>query len=659
MRILHLIAGLEPGGAERQVVTLALFQQQEHTVQVCLLGGGGALAEELSVAGIQVHHLKKRKGMDWTAVQALGRLLREQQIEVLHCHIWTANLWGRFAALRARTPVVIIHEHSLFTAQSWTRRVVSRLLQPITDTVIAVSEEIHRELRTRCGVPEDACALVRNGIDLEPLSASAEDRDRRVGACAFGEHLTAPPRIVIVGALEPRKDHETFLAAAAWLLAQGHEAEFVVAGDGPLREALEEQTRALGIEEAVHFIGVVTDIPALLAEATLYVSSSRTEGISLALLEAMAVGVPVVATAVGGNAEVLRGGRAGMLVPPGKAEALANAMESLLTCTGVGETFSHRARALVHRRFSAPAMSRSILRLYEHRSMVAARPWPSRAGACIKQVARWSLSRLSTPRLLGRRLRLPPQELRILTYHRVRDGVLTDRLSVSSDSLARQVLCLQEAGIPLLTVSEGLRRLGEGDLPNGGVALTFDDGYVDCIAGAFDVLASAGVVATVYLPAGLMDQGGMVERYQGQPEAGRLLTWEEAGRLVEAGWEVGSHTLSHALLPACTASDCIREVAQSRQLIQERLGTAPASFCYPDGRLSAAVVETVRQAGYESAVTVWAGGNRADGRPWLLNRTEISGGDGLSDFRWKVMGGFDRWHRFRQRGGERCPEGLA
>ncbi|MFH0911427.1 MAG: glycosyltransferase, partial [Planctomycetota bacterium] len=281
LRILHVIGGLAPGGAERQLVTLASFQAREHEVFVACLAEKGALAEEIEAAGIPVSLLGKRPGFDLAAFLRLARLLKKKRIVLIHTHLFSANLWGRLAALLAGTPIRVIHEHSTFSFERRSQRLAGRILAPFTDAAVCVSKEIARRAVRQGGLAPDRVALIRNGIRLEPYEAA---RARRP-APSQGASL-----VLSVGALEPRKDHRTFLQAARRLLERGVKAEFLIVGDGPLRPELESLARRGGHADAIRFLGVRRDVPDLLAQRPLQVSSTRTEGPSLALLEALAAG---------------------------------------------------------------------------------------------------------------------------------------------------------------------------------------------------------------------------------------------------------------------------------------------------------------------------------------------------------------------------------
>jgi len=651
LRVLHLVWGLAPGGAERQVVTLAKDQAADHRVRVCCLCESGPLAAELEQSNVPVTVLGKGRGPDLRALLRLARLLREQEIDLLHAHIWDANAYGRLAAVLARTPVRVIHRHSTFGLERWTRRAVDAMLAPFTDAAVCVSAQIARRSERACGLGPDQVVLIRNGIELDRLAWARQRREQGP--------LPTPPRVLAVGALEPRKDHATFVRAANVLLQAGVQARFLIAGDGPLRDELADLVRSLGHEEAIELLGARGDVDRLLAEATVYVSSSRTEGVSLALLEAMAVGVPVVATAVGGTVEVAAEGRRLVLVPAGDAQALAEGIRAYLDCTGVGPVLAERARTEVARRFDARTMTHRVQGLYRDLAARARVPARERVARLPRRAARWLATRRHLVRAPSLTRGLPANTLRVLTYHRVRDGAVHDRLSVSTAQLARHLFLLHRHHIPVFSLAQACERLASGDLQPGAVALTFDDGYAELLTEAAPVLREFGAVATLCLPTALVDTGGTIDRYRGEPDAGRLLTWDEALELRDQGWELAGHGRTHIDLVAADQATLEREVVGSRADLADRLGEAPASFAYPFGRLSREVLAAVREAGYDHAVTVWPGANDAHTPRLVLRRTEVSGEDTVADLACKLRGGFDPLHRRMQRGTTMDPEGVA
>lgn len=652
LKILHVIWGLTPGGAERQLVTIAKHQAETHDVQVCCLECGGEFVGELSDAGIKVHILGKRPGFDFKALGKLISLLKENKIDVMHSHIWSANLWGRLAAIFAGTPVKIIHEHSMFSIEKLYRRGIDQILSWFTDAVICVSSEILHHTICDSFISSGKCVLIRNGIDLEKYEKAEKLRNMSL---EVRNASSMPRRIAIIGALEPRKDHVSFIKAANRILEDGFDVGFLIVGDGPLRENLEEMVKNLGREDKIKFTGVSSDIPGILADTSIYVSSSLTEGISIAMLEAMAVGVPVVATAVGGNVELCgRNAAAGLLVPPSNSEALAGGIKALLECGGVGPVLAEKAKANLHRKFGKDIMNKRIDQLLENIFTKRKRSLSFR----FKRILRWILSRATIFYRIFSQVRLKNGEIKILTYHRVREGFPQDRLSVSTTEFSRQMSFIANTGVPVYTISEALKKQDANELPHGAFVITFDDGYPDMVTDAKVILAEYDFSGTLYIPAGLVDSGGIIKRYSDE-DGSRLLSWEECKSLIADGWEIGSHSMTHADLSDPLNVDIAAETADSKKLLEERLAIGINSFAYPSGKICREAVDFAGEAGYVSAVTVWPGSNMPDNNKYVLKRTEISADDNMVDFACKIKGGFDFYQRIKAGNKSVSPKGIA
>ena len=337
LHILHVIENLENRGAERQLVLIARgLRRRGHRVEVCCLRDGGELGYRLRAEGIPVFEFHKKGRFDAALLARLVQFVHQGQFDVLHTHVFTANLWGRLAALLAGTPVIISHEHGAFTLASPLRMLANRVLSQFTDLSFVVSQELVHRFAAENRIPPERLRLLPNGLDFSRLNGQESDL-RKVFAGRF-------PLIGTVGALEPRKDHQTFIYAAKLLLKKYPGAQFLVIGDGELRHALENSIQKLQLEDHVHLLGQRNDVFGILKMLDVFVLSSTTEGTSVALLEAMAAGCPVVATSVGGTPEVLHWGRFGNLVPPKNPMALAQSIDDLLQDKSQAQSMANAAK---------------------------------------------------------------------------------------------------------------------------------------------------------------------------------------------------------------------------------------------------------------------------------------------------------------------------
>jgi glycosyltransferase involved in cell wall biosynthesis len=304
---------------------------------------------------------------DISSLRSLGRILEERRPAIVHTHMAKAGALGRLAAHRAGVPHVFhtYHGHVLegyfSDARSAFYLSLERWLARRTELLVAVSEAIRDQLFD-LGIGEaPQWRVVPLGLDLEPLLTS--DVDASAARSALGLS-TAGPVVAIVGRLVPIKDHALFLESAVRVAEAFPDATFLVAGDGELRLELEARARRM-LGGRVHFAGWVEDLASLYAASDVVVLSSRNEGTPVALIEASAAGVPVVATDVGGVADVVLQERTGRIVPPGDAASLADAVICLLNDPGLRARMGASGRHHVSQRFSSGRLVTDIVSLYE------------------------------------------------------------------------------------------------------------------------------------------------------------------------------------------------------------------------------------------------------------------------------------------------------
>lgn len=236
--------------------------------------------------------------------------------------------------------------------------------------------------------------------------------------------------------------------------------------------------------------------------------------------------------------------------------------------------------------------------------------------------------------------------LRILYYHRIDDEA--HRSCVRPAAFAAQMSLLRQEGYHLFPLSRVRAHLDEHTpFPERAVSVTLDDGFADNYTHALPILLREQIPATVFLTAGFLDgpELPVLRDRSGIPP----LRWEQAREMADSGIELGAHTLSHATLPELDPEALRHEIEGSRDLIEERTGHRPTSFCYPRGRFDARVKQAVREAGFELACTTLPGCVTADTHPFSLRRTFVANDDSLRDFVKKLDGSFDLLHSTRQR----------
>lgn len=361
-RILHLVQDLDVGGAEVLLADLApRIDAREFDVHAACLVRVGPPFELLRQRGVPVHHLGKRPGIDLGGLWRLTRLLEDLDVTILHAHAFPANLWGRLAALGARTPIVVctVHVEAGWRAP-FKRTTINRLLRPFTDKIVAVSDSVRQSLMRVEGVPDEMIRVIHNGIILERFrrsSSRAQDRSR----------LGLPTSGTVVGMAaraSEEKGGRYLVEAVARLAAEGRALHAVVLGDGAALADWRALASELGVAERITFAGRVDNVPEWLAVLDLFVSPSLEESFGIAAIEAQAAGLPVVGTRVGGLLEVLNDGEDALLVERADATALAQAMARVLDAPELASRLAAAGRRNVEDHFAIDRTAREHEALY-------------------------------------------------------------------------------------------------------------------------------------------------------------------------------------------------------------------------------------------------------------------------------------------------------
>jgi sugar transferase (PEP-CTERM/EpsH1 system associated) len=350
LRVAHVTLGLDIGGQERLLVEMARHRDvARFDWTVVVFGRRGVLADALEASGVRVMVLAEPAGFRVGLWRRLARMFRAEHFDIVHTHDDRPLIYGMPAAWWAGVPRRIhTQHHGRLPGISWRQRILIRRAARCAEHFVCVSADSARYMIEQ-GIGKERVRTIHNGIDLTRFAFQGPSDD-------------GP--IVTVARLSPEKDVANLLRAAARVVAEQPASRFEIAGAGPCRAELLQLTAELKLAEHVIFHGEVRDIPALLTRARLFVLPSQTEGISLTLLEAMARGLPVVATEVGGTPEVVEPGVSGMLVPAHDPDALAQAVLAFFADRERGRQMGRTARTRVENCFDIRTMTKQYEALY-------------------------------------------------------------------------------------------------------------------------------------------------------------------------------------------------------------------------------------------------------------------------------------------------------
>ncbi|OGA03352.1 MAG: hypothetical protein A3I00_07835 [Betaproteobacteria bacterium RIFCSPLOWO2_02_FULL_64_12] len=386
-RVLLAITKSELGGAQRYVAQLVRLLPRHGFEPVVACGGNGWLVDRARAAGAQVIQVRGLSGArtfqglsELRTLGELGRIIRGGDYDVVHGNSTRAGFLARLAAHRARVPVVVFTAHGFFFEERMngfrraTYAAAERLAARWSDAIITVSEA-DRAAAVRAGLcPVEKLVTIRNGLDQDHLLRLRQDR-AHAGRPVLASGESSSYLVGTLANLYPTKGLDHLVAAMADVQKVEPSARLVVVGEGPERLRLEALVRVHGVEGSVTFLGRMADPWRVLSGVDLFVLSSTKEGLPFALIEAMAAGLPIVATRVGGIPEVLVDGRSALLVPPGDPGALSQAICRLLReprlATALGEEAQH---AFLRDGLTAEAMAAATASLY--RRLLAAKRSP-------------------------------------------------------------------------------------------------------------------------------------------------------------------------------------------------------------------------------------------------------------------------------------------
>ena len=361
--LMVLAIGLGVGGTETHILELASgIDRSKFDVTVCSLKPGGCVIDELRRRGIRVVCLNGAGKFDLRVLFRLWRLVREERPDVMQSFLFWANVSARVLGRVSKAVRVVCSYHDEIVSEGRLMRMIDRLTFRWSHAVVCCSEAVRRSVVVRLGAPAAGQTIIPFGVDVEQFTRNDVATRGELGVQSNGPLVGTVCRLV-----EPKKGLSVLLQAMAELKGAGADrgCQLLIVGEGPARQSLEALSQRLGLSPCVRFVGARRDIPRILPLLDLFVLPSLYEGFGIAILEAMAAGKPVVATTVGGIPEFVVPGDTGLLVEPGHAPALAEAIGCLLGDPERARRMGIRGRERVRAGFQMATVVQRHEQVYE------------------------------------------------------------------------------------------------------------------------------------------------------------------------------------------------------------------------------------------------------------------------------------------------------
>lgn len=380
IRVLHVIDGLEVGGAQSALLgILELADRASFDMSVANVGSAydDRLVERLRGAGADLTLMSGRAIWDARALASLVRTIRSRHIDVVHTHLAGGDVLGGIAARLTRRPTVSILQNVVAARDVYRRRrrvLADFATRRLADRVVAVSEAVKQSHVESLAIPPERIEVVAN-VPVAAFTLAPEfDRAGKRAELGAGDG----PLVCVASRLNEQREHETLLRALPSVLARRPDVSVVVLGDGPRRELLEGLARELALGERVRFLGTRFDAVEVMAASDIFSQPTLYEGMPVAVLEAMALGLPVVASAVEGVTELVEDERSGLLVPPRDVPALEQALQRLIEDEDLRAGLGARGREIVRERYGPDTWIQSFERIYRE---LGASPGSRRLGS--------------------------------------------------------------------------------------------------------------------------------------------------------------------------------------------------------------------------------------------------------------------------------------
>lgn len=365
LKVVQVVEDLEIGGAERVIETIALgLDSNLFKVEVWCLVKGGKVAESLAKRGIAVRILGLTSYYNPANIFKLAALIRHSRAMIIHSHGYYASTFARLAAILVRRLIIITHVHTTQYGMRLRNHLIDRLLSRITDKIICISQAVQDFVVNKEGINPDLTTIIYNGINLPPNTKDSSSQGNILKLIGLNSNHVV---VIVVASLQPHKGHKVLIEAFAKIIKKAPHTRLIIIGEGPLKDSLSGLVSKKGLSMYIKFLGEQDNVYQYLSISDLFVLPSiEREGLGLALIEAMAMGLPVIGSDLGGIKELIAPGSNGRLFQPGNASELANEMYSIINDEAESKKMGLVGKKMHAKNFTGTKMVESISSLYHN-----------------------------------------------------------------------------------------------------------------------------------------------------------------------------------------------------------------------------------------------------------------------------------------------------